>query len=319
MKMKDLLLTVLLILMMFPLLNGVDIAQEQGPQVPVTATPAPALLAGLADGEPLSQAAINDCPVSLPNLSESPDEYYMSVDRGYGNPEGTLFIGLWPGGKVIFYPDGSGSRDPDGSLSMKFWFYRTVPGEVVIEGRRLDASEPVARLATLRGRADGYGETGFHPAGLRFPGQGCWEVMSSVGEERMTFVTLVVWIAFHPLWPQWLPESITLNDVDLTDYPLKIDYIFLDPEEGILTVGTTDGVSEDTQEEPGIERHLFVQDQQVRCADGAWEGRNWDADADGAVLRWEDDDLSYSISQQKLGLSCTDLLKVSNLSEMDRQ
>jgi hypothetical protein len=146
---------------------------------------------------PLQDVTTASCPVSLPNLSESPDDNYISVESGYGNPEQTLFIGLWPGGNVIFHPNGSGFVSDDGSLSMKFWFYRTLLGEVVIEGRRLDKPGPVAHLATLRGPADGYGETGFHPAGLTFPSQGGWDVTASVGDAHMAFVTLVVWVPFE--------------------------------------------------------------------------------------------------------------------------
>jgi hypothetical protein len=147
---------------------------------------------------PLAVEAIAACPVSLPNLAVSPDDYYISVENGYGNPEQTIFIGLWPDGIVTFYPGGPGTVSGDGSLGMKFWFYRTIPGEVTIEGRRLDEDGPLAQLATLRGPADGYGDTGFHPAGLVFPSQGCWEVTARIGKASMTFVTAVVWLPSAP-------------------------------------------------------------------------------------------------------------------------
>ena len=147
---------------------------------------------------PLPDASLANCPVSLPNLTETPDPYYISQTSGYGNPEQTMFISLWPEGRVIFYPGGPGELARDGSLTMKFWFYRTVPGEVVIEGQRLDEPSEPALLATLRGPDDGYGETGFHPAGLRFPGQGCWQVTASAGDQRLVFVTAVQWLAEAP-------------------------------------------------------------------------------------------------------------------------
>jgi hypothetical protein len=150
-----------------------------------TWTPAPTAV-------PLTEEAIEACPVSLPNLDESPDAYYISTRSGYGNEEGTMFIGLWPEGRVIFRPDGPGRIYPDGRLGMKFWFYRTVPGEVVFSGQRLDATAPPLPEVVLRGVPDGYGETGFHPAGLVFAGPGCWEVTGRVGESTLTFVTLVI-------------------------------------------------------------------------------------------------------------------------------
>ena len=44
----------------------------------------------------------------------------------------------------------------------------------------------------LRGRPDGYGETGIHPSTLIFPSEGCWEVTANVGETTLTFITLVI-------------------------------------------------------------------------------------------------------------------------------
>lgn len=150
----------------------------------VTNTPAPTL-------PPLTQDAIASCPVSLPNLTTSPNTYYISTRSGYGNPERNMFIGLWPEGKVIFHPDGPGQIFEDGSLGMKFWFYRTIPGDVIFSGERLDAPSPPMPEVILRGEEDGYGEVGFHPLGLVFPGEGCWRVYATIGDSRMTFVTVV--------------------------------------------------------------------------------------------------------------------------------
>jgi hypothetical protein len=227
-----------------------------------------------------------------------------------------LFIGLWPGGKVIFHPGGTGSLSGDGSLSMKFWFYRTVPGEVVIEGRRLDEPEVMARLATLRGPADGYGETGFHPAGLHFPGEGCWEVTASVGDDRMTFVTLAVRIPFEPLWPAWLPEGVTFSDTDLAGYPRTVEYVFEYPDGGKLKVGTTRGVWNDSKSHPTSDQHqLTLHGQVATCVRGAWAGQDWNSEADAAVLMWSDEELSYRISQEGLYLTCQDLLQIPSVPE----
>lgn len=149
---------------------------------------------------PTSVPLSAECPVSLPNLEESPNDYYLSTRSGYGNPARTIFIGLWPGGKVVFHPGGPRTQSPDGSLAMKFWFHRTVPGNVVIGGQRLDAQAPPMPETVLRGEEDGYGETGFHPAGLVFPGEGCWEVTARVGDHEMSVVMLVVRFPFAPSW-----------------------------------------------------------------------------------------------------------------------
>jgi hypothetical protein len=39
---------------------------------------------------------------------------------------------------------------------------------------------------------EGYTDSGFTPSTLIFPVVGCWEVTGTVGEDSLTFVTLVV-------------------------------------------------------------------------------------------------------------------------------
>jgi hypothetical protein len=43
------------------------------------------------------------------------------------------------------------------------------------------------------------GEKGFQPSGIRFPTEGCWEVSGSVGNTKLTFVTLILRAARY--WP----------------------------------------------------------------------------------------------------------------------
>jgi hypothetical protein len=57
----------------------------------------------------------------------------------------------------------------DGSLQMKFPWWRAVRGKVEIEGRRLDAPAPPIQAHI----PDGYGETGFQAMGIYFPTAGC--------------------------------------------------------------------------------------------------------------------------------------------------
>lgn len=252
---------------------------------------------------PLAASAVAKCPVSLPNLEESPNEYYISTDTGYANLERTMFIGLWPGGKVFFCPDCAGSLPADGSLGMKFWFYRTVPGEIVIEGRQLDQTASPAHLATLRGPEDGYGVTGFHPAGLKFPSQGCWEVTARIGDAEMTFVTLIVWVPYNPAWPAWLPKGTELIDTDLTYYPDALGLVFRNGD-GLLTMYTGE-----ISLEPG---DTAMEEQQVDI--GESHGNCYRSITAGALaneLKWSVGDLAYGIRDDGIGLSCTDLLRVA--------
>ena len=133
---------------------------------------------------------MEDCPVTLPNGKFPGKENYE--DFNLGNESGTIFTIPWSDGKVVFEPGGPGEISPDGSLSMKWPWYRTVPGEVVINGRRLDTEAPPMPEITLRGVPDGYSETGFHPSALTWPSEGCWEITAQVGAESLTFVTLVI-------------------------------------------------------------------------------------------------------------------------------
>ncbi len=92
----------------------------------------------------------NSCPVTIPNGS-SPPGVSPSPNR-HGN--GALWVDLWPGNRIL--------ADPrfvlrDGSVDMKFGWWRGVPGKLTIEGHRLDASAPPIQTSV----PDGYGEKGF--------------------------------------------------------------------------------------------------------------------------------------------------------------
>lgn len=104
----------------------------------------------------------------------------------YGN--NGLSTSLFEGGTVVFRPGGPGFVLPDGSLSMKFPWCRSVRGKLTITGRRLDAPAPPLRASI----PEGYGEIGFQATALIFPTAGCWEVTGKVGEASLTFVTRVV-------------------------------------------------------------------------------------------------------------------------------
>jgi hypothetical protein len=158
----------------------------------VTPSPSPA---------PLSQDAIASCPVTVPNGKRPLDE--MNADFNHGNEAGTLFTIPWPSGKVTFRPGGPGFIEPDGSLLMKWpWYRQNIKGQVIVKGRRLDAPAPPIRASMGCCRDQGtpvpgccYGNTGFIPSGLIFPTEGCWEVTARVGNDTLTFVTLAIKVA----------------------------------------------------------------------------------------------------------------------------
>lgn len=146
---------------------------------------------GARAGQPSGAAMDPTCPVSLPNVTESPYEHFAPSGLAIQNAAGTIFTTPWPNGEVVFEPEGPGTINPDGSMSMKWPWYRTVPGEIEIGGRRLDGSSPPMPSEILHGPPDGYGETGFHPGILTFPTEGCWEVTARIGDATLTFVTRI--------------------------------------------------------------------------------------------------------------------------------
>jgi hypothetical protein len=131
--------------------------------------------------QPSASIGLGNCPVTLatgvgpPGQPPSPDYY--------GN--GAIWTNLYPEGIVQ-----AKATDvmPDGSIGIKFGWFRRVNGNLVITGRRLDAA-----AAPLRGDIPaGYGDVGFQASGVIFPTSGCWEVTGRVGSHSLKFVTLLV-------------------------------------------------------------------------------------------------------------------------------
>jgi hypothetical protein len=146
---------------------------------PSTATASPARPVTLADAK--------RCPVTLPRSTGppgvSPDDFF-GWGSSYGN--GKLWVGgLWPRGVI---DAGPAFVAEDGSVSMKFGWWRAVVGKLRITGRRLDAPAPPARGVA----PDGYGDTGFQASGVDFPTEGCWEVTGALPAASLTFVTFVI-------------------------------------------------------------------------------------------------------------------------------
>jgi hypothetical protein len=138
------------------------------------------------------RSAADSCPVTTPNGRGIPGEYTQG-NHGDGS---TLTTSLWHDGKVTFKPGGPGCVDRDGSLWMKWSWWRGVPGKLTMEGRRLSGgADP------LRAFIPPYGDRGFQVTSLIFPDSGCWEVTGRVGENALTFVVLVEKIAGGPNSP----------------------------------------------------------------------------------------------------------------------
>jgi hypothetical protein len=145
--------------------------------------------AGCSDAAQLAREisgtrATQACPVTLPNGNAPPGE--QPSPHHHGN--GYLWTALWPDGKVIFEADAAGYVLPDGSLVMKWPWWRGMPRALTIHGKRLDGPGSPLRAQI----PEGYGTTGFQASGLIFSHAGCWEVTGQVNGAELTFVTLVV-------------------------------------------------------------------------------------------------------------------------------
>jgi hypothetical protein len=125
-----------------------------------------------------------DCRVTLPNRSVPPYEEHRPGTRNLYLGNGRIWTGLWPHGVTVAR---RGDVAPDGSVSMKYPWWRGVRGALHITGRRLDAPAAALRARIPRG----YGRIGFQSTALIFASKGCWEVTGRVRDARLTFVTLV--------------------------------------------------------------------------------------------------------------------------------
>ncbi|HEY8225781.1 MAG TPA: hypothetical protein VIG25_10915 [Pyrinomonadaceae bacterium] len=129
-----------------------------------------------------------DCNPTKPNGNVPPGE--RSSPDFFGN--GDLWTVLWPEGNVVFRPKGPGFILPDGSLKMKFPWWRRIPDKLTIHGRRLDSSARPLRVHI--GKAD---RKDFVPSYLIFPTQGCWEITAKAGTSSLAFVTRVSRVGYR--------------------------------------------------------------------------------------------------------------------------
>ncbi len=144
---------------------------------------------GASDATPADDQA---CPVTEPNGNNPPSGETVAGrgEGGYGND--ALWTNVWMWGEEgVVMPAYDDHVQDDGSIAgLKWAWWRYIPGDLTIEGRRLDArAKPL--IAEV---PDGYGDSGFQVSGISFPTQGCWEVTGRVGTERLTFV---VWVEVY--------------------------------------------------------------------------------------------------------------------------
>jgi hypothetical protein len=156
--------------------SGDQPARQAG--VPTTAASPP---------RPVTLADAKRCPVTLPRSvgppGVSPDDFF-----GWGSSHGNgqLWVGgLWPGGVINAGPE---FVAPDGSVGMKFGWWRAATGKLQLTGRRLDAPAPPVRANV----PEGYGDRGFQASGVDFPTEGCWEVTGALPTTSLRFVTFVI-------------------------------------------------------------------------------------------------------------------------------
>jgi hypothetical protein len=151
------------------------------------ATTAAASTAAASRPRRVTLADAKHCPVTLPDSGGppgiSPDDFF-GWGASHGN--GTLWVGgLWPHGVIEAGPDFVAK---DGSVGMKFGWWRAARGKLRITGRRQDA-----RAQPARGYVpDGYGATGFQASGVDFPTEGCWEITGTLPTTSLRFVTFVI-------------------------------------------------------------------------------------------------------------------------------
>jgi hypothetical protein len=150
-------------------------------------SPAPPTTSGASPTGPPSIGPSGSCPVTLP-LPASPGEErpFGSGSNAYGNNE-LWVVSLSPDG-VLRAAEGWGSVKGDGSIGVKFGWWRLTSGTLTITGRRLDGDAPPLQASI----PDGYGSSGFQATGVTFPTEGCWAISGAVGDATLTFVALVL-------------------------------------------------------------------------------------------------------------------------------
>jgi hypothetical protein len=148
-----------------------------------------------------SPATAVTCPVTTAAEGEPGlPEYWLFGDRP-GTPApgidlgedsfygvGGLWVGVYPDG-LLRLSERSEHVGPDGSVSMKFLWYRdeAARGQLAITGERLDGAAP----PLISWIPSGYGDVGVQATEFTFPTPGCWRVSARAGSASLVFVLLV--------------------------------------------------------------------------------------------------------------------------------
>ena len=156
------------------------------------------LVFAVTSGRPeLAPASIaSSCRGTVPTSTVPPGAGFTAAGFNYGN--GRLRAHLyWPHGTIAagIRPDGGAMAivNRDGSVSAKVGWWRGLPGQLKITGRRLDRDARPLRADV----PSGYGPRGFQPTRLTFPTVGCWRVVGTLGPARLTFVVRVTKLRPH--------------------------------------------------------------------------------------------------------------------------
>ena len=152
-----------------------------------------ALVTGCAENKPMTQRAAGLVQVTIPN-GRSP-----ATDNAPRAPvNDNARTGGWNHGNDVLWinlnrPDGRWVVDQverDGSLRVKFGWWKGYPGKFQVEGRRLDAAAPPLRCSVNNEALD---ETiGPIPSILWFPTEGYWEITGRLNGKSLTFVIHIV-------------------------------------------------------------------------------------------------------------------------------
>jgi hypothetical protein len=151
----------------------------------------------IASAPTTSSAESYECNPTTPDnhdQSRNPGNGMFRSDGTFGND--SLYTIL--GSRITFRPGGAGAVLADGSLSMKYMWWRLRNGQLAIKGHRLDDTAPPLRASV----PDGYGEVGFQATSLIFPTPGCWGVTASVDDSSISFIVDVTLIGDGPCWKE---------------------------------------------------------------------------------------------------------------------
>lgn len=118
----------------------------------------------------------------------------------FGNK--ALYVVVPPDKRFVFSPDGPGFIDQHGALGIKMGWIRHIQGQLDVTGRRIDGRAPKLRAWI----SDGYGDIGFQTSYVLFPTPGCWEIVASLQDHKLTFVVEIEFVAPGPSWRMQGPQ-----------------------------------------------------------------------------------------------------------------